>query len=367
MLSTQTIEKSMLRLTSITGKTLFVYTPDGRLLVKTGEDRVPSALTAKKITAFVGKNADSGTVTGAAFHKVMEDGETAYIAAAAAEKENAVMLAAIAAQNLTDLLEAQREKLTHNSFFQGLLLDNILRVDIYSQARRLRIDQDRPRGVVVFELENNAEQVTATQVLGALFHPQNGDYLTALDENSVILIKELHDKDAYKELKNAAKTGVDMLETEAMLNARAGYGTIIRELRNLSNSHKEAKMALEVGRIFYAGRQVISYEKLGIGRLVYQLPVSLCTMFMKEVFGTNHMPLDLDAETLATIDAFFENNLNLSETARQLFIHRNTLVYRIERISRLCGLDIRSFDDAVTFRIALMVAKYLEYMEQREM
>ena len=366
MLSTQSIEKSLARLASITGKTLLVYSPDGSLLAKAGDAGPPAGLTAKKISAFAEKDTDHGTAAGTALHKVMEEGEPVYIVAAIAEKANAAMLCGIAVQNLSDLLEAQREKLTHNSFFQGLLLDNILRVDIYSQARRLHIGMDRPRGIVVFELKDNAEQVAAAQVLSALFHPHNGDYLTALDENSVILIKELHESDAYAELKRAAKTGVDMLETEAMLNARAGYGTIIRELKNLSNSHKEAKMALEVGRIFYAGRQVISYEKLGIGRLVYQLPVSLCTMFMKEIFGGNRMPLDLDAETLATIDAFFDNNLNLSETARQLFIHRNTLVYRIERISRLCGLDIRSFDDAVTFRIALMVAKYLEYMEKRE-
>ena len=164
---------------------------------------------------------------------------------------------------------------------------------------------------------------------------------------------------------DAAKTIVDMLNAEAMLSVKVSYGTVVNELKEVSKSYKEAKMALDVGKIFYVEKNIIGYEKLGIGRLIYQLPVSLCRMFMNEIFGDN-LPDKLDEETLITIQKFFENSLNVSETARQLYIHRNTLVYRIEKLQKDTGLDIRNFDDALTFKIALMVVSYLQYLDSRD-
>jgi carbohydrate diacid regulator len=155
----------------------------------------------------------------------------------------------------------------------------------------------------------------------------------------------------------------DMLNSEAMLNVRIAYGTIVNEIRQVSRSYKEAKMALDVGKIFYAEKSIVAYNTLGIGRLIYQLPIPLCQMFIKEVF-TDKMPDSFDEETLTTINKFFENNLNVSETARQLYIHRNTLVYRLEKLQKSTGLDIRVFDDALTFKIAMMVVSYMKYMEQ---
>ena len=157
----------------------------------------------------------------------------------------------------------------------------------------------------------------------------------------------------------------DMLNSEAMSSVRIAYGTIVEEIKQVSKSYKEAKMALDVGKIFYSEKKVIAYNTLGIGRLIYQLPISLCQMFMKEVFGDN-IPDSLDEETLITINKFFENNLNVSETSRQLFVHRNTLVYRLEKLQKSTGLDIRVFDDALTFKIALMVVSYMKYMENGE-
>ena len=153
-----------------------------------------------------------------------------------------------------------------------------------------------------------------------------------------------------------------MLETEAMIDARVSYGTVVNEIKDVSKSYKEAKMALEVGKIFYAERNIIAYNRLGIGRLIYQLPLPLCKMFIREIF-TNVSPDEFDEETLTTINKFFENNLNVSETSRQLYIHRNTLVYRLDKLQRSTGLDLRVFDDAITFKIALMVVKYMKYME----
>ena len=147
-----------------------------------------------------------------------------------------------------------------------------------------------------------------------------------------------------------------------MLNVRVAYGISVNELKDVSKSYKEAKMALDVGSIFYSHMRVISYETLGIGRLIYQLPVNLCRIFVKEVFGDT-IPEDIDDEILTTVSKFFDNNLNVSETSRQLFIHRNTLVYRIEKLQKAIGLDMRIFDDALTFKIALMVVDYMKYLD----
>ena len=162
-----------------------------------------------------------------------------------------------------------------------------------------------------------------------------------------------------------AHTIVAMMNAEAMLNVRVSFGSVVQELKDVSKSYKEAKLALDVGKIFYAERNVVAYSTLGIGRLIYQLPINLCRIFIEEIFGDN-LPIDLDEETLTTINKFFENNLNVSETSRQLFVHRNTLVYRIEKIQKSTGLDLRNFDDALTFKIALMVVSYMKYLDSIE-
>lgn len=175
-------------------------------------------------------------------------------------------------------------------------------------------------------------------------------------------MKELKPEDTYEDIDEIAKMLRDMLNAEAMSSVRIAYGTIVDEIKLVSKSYKEAKMALDVGKIFYVEKNIIAYNTLGIGRLIYQLPIPLCQMFMKEVFGEK-MPDSFDDETLMTINKFFENNLNVSETSRQLFVHRNTLVYRLEKLQKSTGLDIRVFDDALTFKIALMVVNYMKYME----
>ena len=186
-----------------------------------------------------------------------------------------------------------------------------------------------------------------------------------MDESNVILIKALDMGEGYEVIERTSEMIVDMMNTEAMMNVRVAYGTIVSELKDVSKSYKEAKMALDVGKIFYVERKVNSYSSLGIGRLIYQLPVNLCKIFIDEIFGDN-IPLNFDDETLTTINKFFENNLNVSETSRQLYVHRNTLVYRIEKLQKSTGLDIRTFDDALTFKIALMVVNYMKYLDTLE-
>ena len=202
-------------------------------------------------------------------------------------------------------------------------------------------------------------------MLKNIFAAQNGDYITAVDEKSIVLIKSFEVGDSHEDMMQVAHTITDMINTEVMINVRVGFGTMVQELKNVSKSYKEARMALDVGKIFYNENDINAYDTLGIGRLIYQLPVSLCKMFIEEIFG-DHVPEELDEETLQTVNKFFENNLNVSETSRQLFLHRNTLVYRIEKLQKSIGLDIRIFDDALTLKIALMVVNYLNYLEATE-
>jgi carbohydrate diacid regulator len=360
MLANQVIQASIDDLKAITKVELAVYDFDGIKLASTA----PEAEERPEIIhLFADSVADSQVIGDHHLLKVQGEGKDAYVVSAVGSDDNAYMVARIAVSQLKSLLVAYREKYDHNSFFQNLLLDNLLLVDIYNRAQRLRIKAEEKR--VVFLIETRVDRDNGVvELLKSLFSQQNGDHVVLVDEKSVVLVKNLH-KSGEDSLEQIAQTIVDMLNTEAMMKVRVSYGTVVNELRQVSKSYKEARMALDVGKIFYADKMVIGYTHLGIGRLIYQLPVNLCRMFMEEIFGDN-LPDRLDEETLATIYKFFENSLNVSETARQLYIHRNTLVYRIEKLQKETGLDIRNFDDALTFKIALMVVNYLNYVDKQE-
>ena len=216
---------------------------------------------------------------------------------------------------------------------------------------------------VVFIIETQTEKDTnALETVRSLFSSKTKDFITAVDEKSIILVKEVKPGETYEDMAKTANVIVDMLNSEAMTQVHVAFGTFVNEIKEVSRSYKEAKMAHDVGKIFYSSRNVIAYSTRGIGRLSYQLPIPLCKMFIKEIFE-GRSPDDFDEETLVTINKFFENSLNVSETSRQLYIHRNTLVYRLDKLQKSTGLDLRIFEDAITFKIALMVVKYMKYME----
>ena len=218
----------------------------------------------------------------------------------------------------------------------------------------------------MFIIETKTEKDTnALETVRTLFSSKTKDFITAVDEKNIILVKEVKPSETYEDMRKTAKVIVDMLNTEAMSSVNVAYGTIVNEIKEVSRSYKEAKLALDVGKIFYSDRKIIAYSNLGIGRLIYQLPLPLCKMFIKEIFD-GKSPDEFDEETLTTINKFFENSLNVSETSRQLYIHRNTLVYRLDKLQKSTGLDLRVFEDAITFKIALMVVKYMKYMESLE-
>ena len=274
------------------------------------------------------------------------------------------MIGKVAVSEIQNLVIAYKEHFDKNNFFQNLLLDNLLLVDIYNRAKKLRIETEHPRVVFLVEAQNDKDNI-AMELLKNLFEEQGDCYLTAVEQKNIIMIKGISSVNAYEEVEQTAQVIVDMLNSEAMLVAKVAYGTIVGELKEVSKSYKEAKMALDVGKIFYSEKSITAYNTLGIGRLIYQLPINLCRIFIKEIFGDS-IPEELDDELLTTVQKFFDNNLNVSETSRQLFVHRNTLVYRLEKLHQSTGLDIRTFDDALTFKIALMVVNYMKYIDSLE-
>jgi carbohydrate diacid regulator len=271
------------------------------------------------------------------------------------------MIGKIAAFQIQNLLVAYKERFDKDNFIKNLLLDNLLLVDIYNRAKKLHIETDVRRVVFIIETQHEKDN-TALENVKSLFSAKTKDFITAVDEKNIILVKEVKPSEGYEDLTKTAQVIVDMMNTEASSQVHVAFGTIVNEIKEVSRSYKEAKMALDVGKIFYSDKTIVAYNRLGIGRLIYQLPLPLCKMFIKEIFeGRN--PDDFDEETLITINKFFENNLNVSETSRQLYIHRNTLVYRLDKLQKSTNLDLRVFEDAITFKIALMVVKYMKYME----
>lgn len=361
MISSQTIQTSIDELKAITKVDLSVYDPTGMVVASTtSQDDIAGGL----ISGFASSPADSQVIGQHHLLKILDEGELLYILVAKGMSDDVYMVGKIAVCQLQNLAIAYKERFDRNNFFQNLLLDNLLLVDIYNRAKKLHIEVAVPRAVFLVETHLEKDGIV-TELLKGMFSSQAGDYITAVDESSVILIKALESNTTHENLMDIANTIVGMMNTEAMMNVRVSFGTIVPELKDVSKSYKEAKMALDVGKIFYAERNVAAYSTLGIGRLIYQLPVNLCKIFIDEIFGEN-VPNDLDEETLTTINKFFENNLNVSETSRQLFVHRNTLVYRIEKIQKSTGLDLRNFDDALTFKIALMVVNYMKYLDSTE-
>lgn len=310
---------------------------------------------------FAESPADSQVVQDAHFFKVYDEKKTEYILISQGQPE-AYMLGKVAVSQIQNLIVAYKERYDKNNYMQNLILDNMLKIDIYNRAKKLHIETEVRRIVYLIETKYEKDN-TAMEIVKSLFAGRTKDFITAVDEKSIIYVQELREADDYDAVEQTAKMLRDMLNSEAMSSVRIAYGTIVDEISQVSRSYKEARMALDVGKIFYADKTIIAYNTLGIGRLIYQLPIPLCRMFMQETFQKE--TLSFDEETLTTINIFFENSLNVSETARQLYVHRNTLVYRLERIMKNTGLDIRVFDDAMTFKIAMMVVNYMKFMENQ--
>ena len=265
--------------------------------------------------------------------------------------------AALLAISMQSIKQYHDEKFDKANFIKNVVLDNILPGDIYAKARELHFATDVSRVVLLIRLTAGSD-ISAYDVVSGLFPDKQKDFVFNISETDTVLVKEIKRGIEQHDVENLATSIVDTLNGEHYVKSVVSFGTPIANVKDLATSFKEAQIAMEVGKVFDTERSVVSYDNLGIARLIYQLPTTLCEMFLKEVFKQGSIE-SLDAETLFTIQRFFENNLNVSETSRGLFVHRNTLVYRLEKIKKLTGLDLREFDDAIVFKVALMVKKYL--------
>ena len=319
MISNQILQNTIEGLKSIGRVELCVVDAEGKTLAETSPELLKNAATALE---FAKSPADSQDVGGNQYFKIYDEQQLEYMLIAMGSGENVYMVGKMAAFQIQNLLVAYKERFDKDNFIKNLLLDNLLLVDIYSRSKKLHIQPDAKRVTMVIEGKVKKE-TNLLELMRSNFGANSKDFITAVDENNVIVVKEI---------------------------------------KEVSRSYKEAKMTMDVGKIFFDERSIIAYNELGIGRLIYQLPIPLCKMFIREIFG-GKSPDDFDEETLTTIMKFFENSLNVSETSRQLFIHRNTLVYRLDKLQKTTGLDLRVFEDAITFKIALMVVKYMKYME----
>ena len=255
------------------------------------------------------------------------------------------------------------EKHDKKAFLKSIISDNILPGDVYAKAKELNFPINVARAVFLIR-QVDRRDISAVEVLKHLFPDRGRDFIVSIGETDIVLIKEMDGTAESEALLEIAAQIEAALSRELSLKTVIGVGTLARYLQELAERYKEAQVAIEVSKVFDTEKTIIHYEHLGIGRLIYQLPITLCEMFLAEVFKKN--PIDtLDQETLYTINRFFENSLNVSETSRKLFVHRNTLVYRLEKIKKLTGLDLREFDHAIVFKVAMMVKKYLNAQAAR--
>lgn len=360
MISNQILKNTIDGLKSITRRDFSILDAEAKVVATTIDDI--SGEYIPKVEEFITSHADSQEMQGAHYFKIYDDYTVEYVLSIIGADEEAYKLGKIASFQIKSLLVAYKERFDKDNFIKNLLLDNLLLVDIYNRAKKLHIENSVRRVVILVE-SMQSKEANIPEIVRNIFPDKTKDFVTAVDEKNVILVKELEPGQELSDVQKYAKDIYDTLSAEAMSNIYISIGTIVADLKDVSRSYKEASMALEVSKIFNCENHIGTYAELGIGRLIYQLPMQLCQMFIQEVLQGKQID-QFDDETLMTVNKFFENSLNVSETSRQLYIHRNTLVYRLDKLQKTTGLDLRKFDDAIIFKITIMVSQYMKYMEK---
>lgn len=351
----QTLQKSLEDWNRISGLDFCILDENNQIYITTCDKKLPSA---EKLTQFRGDAALCVSNRSCSLYK-LDNGSGNMLLIVWGSGDSASTIGELAVCQIESLLSAYAEKTDKNSFMQNLLLDRYSQVEAFNKAAKLHISPSVRRAVFLVETKQHKDE-SALATIRNIFSARTRDFITALDDSGIIVVRELQNTESYEELDGIACMLVDMLNTEAMTSAWVSYSNVADDIMELSDAYKEARTALEVGKIFYAEKNVFGYNQLGIGRLIYQLPTQVCDMFVNEIFGDESLE-SIDDETLNIIRTFFENNLNLSETSRQLYVHRNTLVYRFEKLQKRFGLDVRTFEDALAFKLAMMVSDYITY------
>ncbi len=325
-------------------------------LMKIGETR-------QAVREALAYSADAVVFSGYTYRSMTGSVRPEYTVFVEGEDSMADKMSMVLAVSLNNIKSFYDDKYDKVSFIKNIILDNILPGDIYVKSKELHFAPDVWRVVLLLKFTSASEN-SPYDIIQNMFPNTNQDYVISTGERDIVLVREIKQGTDISEIESTAVTIADTLATEFYTKVSIGIGSIVDNIKDIAKSYREAQAALEVGRVFDTDKNVVSYENLGIGRLIYQLPTTLCEMFLNEVFKKGSIEA-LDRETLSTIQCFFENNLNVSETSRKMFVHRNTLVYRLDKIKKLTDLDLREFDNAITFKVALMVRSYLASKNNR--
>ena len=359
MISNTILKSTLEGIKAIAKIDLYLFEPDGKLVCFTEQ---PDERCEAWSREFAESEADTQSMSGIHFVKIKNKGAAAYVLAGTGVGDETMVFLKLAAFQLQSMVNSDKDRFDKDNFLKNVILDNLLQIDIFERSKKFHVDNEAPRLVYIINVEDDSDN-TILDILRPLYGENAGGYVFKVDEQHVIYIRNIAEGEDETDFNAIAANILDVINTEGMQNACISYGNPAPELKDLSRSYKEAGLAMDVGRIFYSSLRIMSYSRLGIGRLIYQLPITLCRMFINEVFG-DHDPEDLDEETIQTIDQFFADSLNISEASRNLYIHRNTLVYRLDKLEKTLGLNIRNFDDAMTLKIALMVDTYMNYIEK---
>lgn len=357
MLSTSILNRTISTMAKLTGDDIRLYSSEGIKLVESFENDADVGPLVKEFSL---STAESQTASGYRFFKVFDEGKVEYVIIIK-ESDTADNTGKIVTFQLEELCFAYKERIDKDNYIKNLLLDNMLLVDIYGKSKKLNIEIYEKRAVMIVNIPTEYDGNELGKVRDIL-RPSEKDFVTAIDENSIVVVLSLPESATEEDIEKKANGVISGFSADIRDKVRVSFGTIVNEIKEVSKSYKEAIMAMDIGSTFFKDRQVIAYSVLGIARLIYQLPIPLCKMFINEIFSDKR-PDDFDEEMTSTINKFFENSLNVSETSRQLYIHRNTLVYRLDKLEKSTGLDLRVFEDAITFKIAMMVIEYMKSME----
>ena len=339
----------------VVGRTIGVIDENGIVIASSELSKIGES--KQRIREELSFSADIVVYEGYTYRFINASGKNECITFVEGDDSHAASMTELISIFLGNIKSLYDEKYDKGSFIKSIILDNILPSDIYIKSNELHFSNEEHRVVMVIKFQN----VTDTppyEIIQAISANQDKDYVINISEQDVVIVKEVLPETEIYEIEKGARDLLNKVAEEHGARVLIGVSSVVDNLKDLAKAYKEARIALEVGKVFDIEKPVMSYENLGIGRLIYQLPTTLCDIFLQEVFKKGSLE-SLDRETLMTVQSFFENNLNVSETSRKLFVHRNTLVYRLEKIRKLTGLDLREFDHAVTFKVALMVKKYL--------
>ena len=223
-----------------------------------------------------------------------------YVKGTDPEEQKLCALLAISISNLQIHCADRYDKI---SYLKSVLQGNVRPGDIYLRSGELQIDADVSRLVFIVQIPGNETGVV--QLMQNMFPEQ--DFIINIDNKNIVLIKALSPGYASDFAEKTAKSIVEMINSELMLKVFVGIGTPVDSINEIARSYSEARLAIEIGRVFEGEQYILSYDELGIGRLIYQLPSKLCELFLDEIFKKDGLEV-LDDETLQTIDKFFENN-----------------------------------------------------------